>query len=382
MLKICIVFVLLLYCFLTEAKNDEKIQQIGMIKQSVQSQKKQCDVLQQEIADLAVTLEQLDIKIQRLKENLHLKENDINNHQEKIAFLMQRIDKLRAKKRSLKQDEQSYTSLLIRLSKTPPQLFLGLEHSAHEIVLGLHYLKATLQNLKEKSLKYHRVKTTLQTDYQKLTKISADLAEEKEGLLKDQEDLHFQLMASEKLKKEKEDLVEKEQKKLQVLNCNMNSVKNLIQAVPVEKQEIRTSSDVQVDNFSPQKGYFIKPILGKIITQFNELNDQGHKSHGIRFEAEPLSDVKSPYIGKVAFCGPFRHYSNIVIIEHGHGYHSLLMGLDKVSVTPGQIVQKGNLIGNVGMIQKNENGQMIKPVLFVEFRQHLQPIDPMPWFEP
>ncbi|MDP1975913.1 MAG: peptidoglycan DD-metalloendopeptidase family protein [Alphaproteobacteria bacterium] len=380
MIKKYLFLICLLFPFLVEAKNGPLPQQIGAIKHSVLTQKKQCDTLFQEIDELNTKLQQLDLKIKTLKENLHLKENGIKEHQEKITFLTQRIEKLRTKKKILKQNEQSYTSLLLRLSKTPPQLFLGLDHSAHETVFGLHYLKSTLQNLKEKSLKYHKTKSNLQIDQQKLTKISTILSDEKEDLLKDQEDLHQQLNISVKLKKEKEELAEKEQKKLEALTCTMNSVKDLLKSVPKHPSQITTSPQSEQENFNPQKGNFIRPVAGKIIRQFNELDDQGHKSHGIRFEVEPACPVKAPFTGKVAFCGPFRHYSNIVIIEHGQEYHSLLMGLDNVKVIPGQIVQKNDLVGYVGITQKNEEGQFIKPILFLEFRQHLQPIDPMPWF--
>lgn len=381
MIKKILLFILSFYFFCVEAK-EESTQQFNTIKQSVQIQKKQCDVLQQEINELGIHLQQLDLRIDALKNNLHHKENDIKVHQQKITHLKKRIKKLYQKKKILKQDAQSYTTLLVRLSKTPPQLFLGLEHSAHETIIGLHYLKSTLQNLKEKSLKYHKTKKKLQIDQQNLIKNNNNLIEEKEILLKDQENLHQQLKTSEKIKKEKEALIEKEQKKLQALTCHMNSVKDLIQSAPAHQPQINISPNIENKNFNPQKGHFIKPVSGKIICQFNELNEQGHKSHGIRFEVEPLSEVKSPFMSKVAFCGPFRHYSNIVIIEHGQEYHSLLMGLDNVKVTPGQILQKGDLVGYVGITQKNEAGQNVKPILFLEFRQHLQPIDPMPWFEP
>lgn len=383
MIKKILLFISFIYLSFIEAKAEELTQKFGTIKQSVQTQKKQCDALQEEIQVLAVNLQGLNLKIEALKENLILKENHLKTHQEKMTLLEQRVQKLYAKKKILKQDAQSYTSLLLRLSKTPPQLFLGLEHSAHETVLGLHYLKSTLQNLKEKSLKYQRVKATLKNDQQKLIDINNDLLDEKEALLKDHENLHSQVKLSEQMKKEKEELIEKEQKKFQELACNLNSVKELIKAVPPQQPlsiQPNTLPSNEPVNFNPQKGNFMKPVSGKIISQFNELDDQGHKSHGIRFEVDPISPVQSPYTGKVAFCGPFRHYSNIVIIEHGQGYHSLLMGLNQVKVTPGQILQKGDLVGHVGVSQKNEQGHDIKPILFLEFRQHLQPIDPMPWF--
>ena len=45
------------------------------------------------------------------------------------------------------------------------------------------------------------------------------------------------------------------------------------------------------------------------------------------------------------FAGPFRGYGQILIIEHGDGYHSLLAGLDRIDGAVGQWLVAGEPVG-------------------------------------
>jgi murein DD-endopeptidase MepM/ murein hydrolase activator NlpD len=48
------------------------------------------------------------------------------------------------------------------------------------------------------------------------------------------------------------------------------------------------------------------------------------------------------------FCRAVRSYGNIVIIEHGKGWNSLITNLDSVEVTKGQKIDQGALLGRAG----------------------------------
>ncbi|MSO89819.1 MAG: hypothetical protein EXQ89_07640 [Rhodospirillaceae bacterium] len=80
-----------------------------------------------------------------------------------------------------------------------------------------------------------------------------------------------------------------------------------------------------------------------------------------------------PMQGIVAFAGPFRQYGEILILDHGDGYHSLIAGLARVDSVPGQWVAAGEPIGVMG----RPNGGV--PSLYVELRRREQPINPLPW---
>jgi murein DD-endopeptidase MepM/ murein hydrolase activator NlpD len=56
----------------------------------------------------------------------------------------------------------------------------------------------------------------------------------------------------------------------------------------------------------------------------------------------------APAAGTVTFAGRYRSYGQIVIIEHGQGWDSLITHLDSVQVIKGQKVEQGSLLGRAG----------------------------------
>ena len=89
-------------------------------------------------------------------------------------------------------------------------------------------------------------------------------------------------------------------------------------------------------------------------------------------QTRPGAQVIAPFDGVVLFAGPFKGYGNLLIIEHGDGYHSLLSGLERLDVGVGQNVLTGEPVG----IMSTEGPQK----LYIEFRKEGQPVNPGSWF--
>ncbi len=94
--------------------------------------------------------------------------------------------------------------------------------------------------------------------------------------------------------------------------------------------------------------------------------------------------VTAPAGGVVLYAGPFRSYGQLLILNAGNGYHVVLAGLDKISVTLGQSVVSGEPIGAMGEARLasvaafgDAGGE---PELYIEFRKDGKPIDPAPWW--
>ncbi|MCK5167881.1 MAG: peptidoglycan DD-metalloendopeptidase family protein, partial [Rhodospirillaceae bacterium] len=84
------------------------------------------------------------------------------------------------------------------------------------------------------------------------------------------------------------------------------------------------------------------------------------------------AQVISPFDGKVVFSGPFRGYGQLLIIDHGEGYHSLLAGLGRIDAILGNPVLAGEPVAVM-----NKTGE--QPGLYVEFRRDNKPVNPLPW---
>jgi septal ring factor EnvC (AmiA/AmiB activator) len=122
-----------------------------------------------------------------------------------------------------------------------------------------------------------------------------------------------------------------------------------------------------------QQGKLPRPAVGRLIGRYGEVTSTGLTQKGLTFETQPSAQVVAPYEGNVVYAGRFRGYGELLIIEHGEGYHSLLAGLARIDSTIGQWVVAGE---PVGVMDSSDNQ---KPVLYVELRRDSQPINPLPW---
>jgi len=125
-------------------------------------------------------------------------------------------------------------------------------------------------------------------------------------------------------------------------------------------------------SFTSARGHLVFPASGEMMRRYGENDELGVTSKGITFETRPAAQVVAPYDGRVLFAGPFKGYGQILIIEHGDGYHSLLAGLDRVESPVGQWLVAGE---PVGVMPKGAT----KPRLYLELRHNGQPINPLPW---
>jgi murein hydrolase activator len=113
------------------------------------------------------------------------------------------------------------------------------------------------------------------------------------------------------------------------------------------------------------------PAEGRIVVDFGQATDRG-ANRGITFETRRGATVVAPFDGDVAFAGPFRNYGLILIVDHAEGYHSLLIGMDRIDASVGQKLVAGEPVGKMG--------EGDRPRLYIELRRGGQPINPRPWF--
>lgn len=87
------------------------------------------------------------------------------------------------------------------------------------------------------------------------------------------------------------------------------------------------------------------PVNGPLVRGLGEVSESGIRSRGIGIRARKGAQVVAPSRGRIAYAGPFRGYGNVVIVEHGGGWTSLLTGLATLQVTHGQAVDQGGPVG-------------------------------------
>ncbi|MBB3262482.1 septal ring factor EnvC (AmiA/AmiB activator) [Azospirillum sp. OGB3] len=114
------------------------------------------------------------------------------------------------------------------------------------------------------------------------------------------------------------------------------------------------------------------PVGGRVTVRYGEADRYGATSRGVTIQARAGSTVVSPQAGTIVFAGPFRGYGQILIVEHSHGYHSLIAGFGRIDTAVGRRVATGEPIGLMPA-----DGS---PDLYFELRRHGQPINPQRGF--
>ena len=127
--------------------------------------------------------------------------------------------------------------------------------------------------------------------------------------------------------------------------------------------------------FASRKGGLTQPIDGKIVTTFGRRYDAKaslytfHK--GVDIQAAAGSTVSAVFPGKVVFSGKIGGYGQLLILDHGDQYYSLVGQLGEALKAEGDEVKEGESIGRAAL-----DGT---PVYF-EIRQRHVAVNPVPWF--
>lgn len=113
-------------------------------------------------------------------------------------------------------------------------------------------------------------------------------------------------------------------------------------------------------------------ISSNFAMRFHPLLHRWMKHEGTDFAAPTGTPVRSVGSGRVEFAGWQNGYGNVVHVDHGNGESSVYAHLSRIGVRLHEMVQRGEVIGNVGM-----TGWATGPHLHFEFREHGELRDPV-----
>ena len=111
------------------------------------------------------------------------------------------------------------------------------------------------------------------------------------------------------------------------------------------------------------------PVVGQLVTGMGEVNDSGVRARGLTLVTQPGAQAIAPTAGRVAFAGPYRDYGQILIIDHGGGWTTLITGLHRLTTRVGDAVRQGDPVGVTGARRSN---------ITVELRRNGRPVDIIP----
>ncbi len=87
--------------------------------------------------------------------------------------------------------------------------------------------------------------------------------------------------------------------------------------------------------------------------------------------------VRAPFPGVAVFLGEVPGFGMTIVIDHGHGYHTVYSNLYKTHIVKGDFVGPSQTIGTVKTLA-SEGAEL--PYLYFELRHNRIAIDPKEWF--
>lgn len=110
---------------------------------------------------------------------------------------------------------------------------------------------------------------------------------------------------------------------------------------------------------------YVLPVNAPVLTGLGSVDDSGVRSRGISFQTSRGAPVVAPAAGTVRYSGPFRDYDGVVIVDHGHGWLSVLVNVAS-PLKVGDRVEAGDPLGRaLGPIQVQLSavGRLLSPAL-------------------
>lgn len=203
--------------------------------------------------------------------------------------------------------------------------------------------------------------------------------------------LKAELIKNESKIKSEEEKLSKEKKDKKVILASVQNEKSSHEKMLRELKEaskrlleiIRKSEigdTYYAKGFTALKGKLPWPVEGRVAIPYGSQKDPIFNTpifrSGIFIQAGEDLFAKAVHTGKVVFAEWFKGYGQLMIVNHGDGYHTLYGSLSEIFSKVGDIINNGQIIGRIG-----NSGIVDVPGLYFELRYKGKPLDPLQWLK-
>jgi len=310
-------------------------------------------------SDLKKCKEQLkntESKIARVESDISVYSGNISRHREWMKRKLQAIYKY------------GYSSDVVRvfLSADDISKITRSEKHLHYVVLYEHRMinnyKESLESLNQKE--------------KQLKSLKAELTKNKERVYAEEEALAQKM-------KNKETLlvsVRKEEGSYKKMLKELKDASDRLLEIIRESEKEEKAETFTGKSLSSFKGKLPWPVDGKVAIPYGSQKDPQFNTpifrSGAYIRADDNAYAKAVYNGKVVFAEWFKGYGQLVIVNHGDGYHTLYGSLSEIFTKVGDIIKGQQAVGRVG-----NSGILNSPGLYFELRYKGKPLDPLQWLK-
>jgi septal ring factor EnvC (AmiA/AmiB activator) len=227
-------------------------------------------------------------------------------------------------------------------------------YKAFQLVVGndLRLLRAYQRGIEEEKQR----KQDLIAEKAALLQKRAEVAAKKEDVEQEMRKKEILLAAVQKERAASENAVAE-------LKEREKALRSLIRQLTIKAAALKT----KITGFKALKGKLPPPVQGTVFVP------EGME-HGIAIEAPEGTRIRAIFDGKVAYAAWFKGYGNLMVIDHGEGYHSVAAHASRLLKKVGDEVHMGEAVALVGSTGSSEG-----PMLYFEIRYHGIAVDPVAW---
>jgi murein hydrolase activator len=142
------------------------------------------------------------------------------------------------------------------------------------------------------------------------------------------------------------------------------------------------------DGFHAMKGRLPFPIAGR--AEIRNVHRAGAPGPGLEMAAPSGTAVRAVYAGRVAFADRYDGFGQLVILDHGGHYYTIMGDLSSIDVRVGDDLSAGAKVGTVGAptvddvttaegSNPNSRSRSRAPALYFELRHGTTALEPGPW---
>jgi len=342
-----------------------KIQkEIETHKEKVEQAKRRERSVLEDLDSMSRRLSEIERDLKKQQRRIRQTEAEINTVEKEIAVTRGELEKkkrwLKIRLKAMQRHGQSGDILFLLTAADDMASLLRRWKYLEKISIrerqGIDEYGDNLKKLDEKERKLQALRAEIKRGEERIRVTEASLAEKK----KERETL----LAS--VRKEKS-THEKLYRELQ------DSAKRLLEVI----RKLEEKETYEGKGFAALKGGLTWPVNGRVAIPYGSQKDPKFNTpvfrNGIYIRTEEES-VRAIYSGKVVFADWFKGYGNLVIINHGEGYHTLYGNLSETFLKVGDIIKGKDTVGKVG-----ESGMLNAPSLYFEVRYKGKPLDPLQW---
>lgn len=378
-LKVQIFFVLFFFIPFSVCFGATVHDEYRKIQKEISRQKKKIEEIKHHESSILLEIENINKQIKQTEEQIRKYKNRLSETEAKISKLETEInnhlrniqkhkDWLKRKLVAIHKYGNYSDTLMLLLNSDDISQLMRTGKYLHYISIFEHNIienyKNSLLELTEKEKKLSALKKELENN-QKKVKSEEEILSEKKGQKES-------ILSTVRKQHESHKRVLKE------LQDASNRILEIIRES--ERKEKGKEYVPEGVEFAKLKGRLPWPVDGKVALPYGSQKDPQFNTPIFRSGAfiQSVSDayVKAVYTGKVVFAEWFKGYGQLVIINHGDGYHTLYGSLSEIFIRVGDIIKSKQVIGRTGM-----SGLMNSPGLYFELRYKGKPLDPLQWLK-